>query len=129
VDLQMHMDWHRGRSIISDRAGGTVEENGALGMLKSKVLVPVEWSVWIGRTWRGVFEVVKTWDNKLLEFLEKRIYTNIRSDLIKLWVVDGMKKKGIARERQHNETHKVFELFDQNNDTSFYLHNNQEMHK
>jgi hypothetical protein len=129
VDLQMHMDWHRGRSIISDGAGGTVEENGASGMLKSKVLVPVEWSVWIGRTWRGVFEVVKTWDNKLLEFLEKRIYTNIRSDLIKLWVVDGMKKKGIARERQHNETHKVFELFDQNNDTSFYLHNNQEMHK
>jgi hypothetical protein len=129
VDLQMHMDWHRGRSIISDRAGGTVEENGALGMLKSKVLVPVEWSVWIGRTWRGVFEVVKTWDNKLLKFLEKRIYTNIRSDLIKLWVVDGMKKKGIARERQHNETHKVFGLLDQNNDTSFYLHNNQEMHK
>jgi hypothetical protein len=129
VDLQMHMDWRRGRSIISDRAGGTVEENEALGMLKSKVLVPVEWSVWIGRTWRGVFEVVKTWDNKLLKFLEKRIYTNIRSDLIKLWVVDGMKKKGIARERQHNETHKVFELFDQNNDTSFYLHNNQEMHK
>jgi hypothetical protein len=129
VDLQMHMDWRRGRSIISDRAGGTVEENGALGMLKSKVLVPVEWSVWIGRTWRGVFEVVKTWDNKLLEFLEKRIYTNIRSDLIKLWVVDGMKKKGIARERQHNETHKVFGLLDQNNDTSFYLHNNQEMHK
>jgi hypothetical protein len=129
VDLQMHMDWRRGRSIISDRAGGTVEENGALGMLKSKVLVPVEWSVWIGRTWRGVFEVVKTWDNKLLKFLEKRIYTNIRSDLIKLWVVDGMKKKGIARERQHNETHKVFGLLDQNNDTSFYLHNNQEMHK
>ena len=129
MDLQMHMDWHRGRSIISDGAGGTVEENGASGMLKSKVLVPVEWSVWIGRTWRGVFEVVKTWDNKLLKFLEKRIYTNIRSDLIKLWVVDGMKKKGIARERQHNETHKVFELFDQNNDTSFYLHNNQEMHK
>jgi hypothetical protein len=129
VDLQMHMDWRRGRSIISDKAGGTVEENGALGMLKSKVLVPVEWSVWIGRTWRGVFEVVKTWDNKLLKFLEKRIYTNIRSDLIKLWVVDGMKKKGIARERQHNETHKVFGLLDQNNDTSFYLHNNQEMHK
>jgi len=129
VDLQMHMDWRRGRSIISDRAGGTVEENGALGMLKSKVLVPVEWSVWIGRTWRGVFEVVKTWDNKLLKFLEKRIYTNIRSDLIKLWVVDGMKKKGIARERQHNETHKVFGLLDQNNDTSFYLHNNQEIHK
>jgi len=129
VDLQMHMDWRRGRSIISDRTGGTVEENGALGMLKSKVLVPVEWSVWIGRTWRGVFEVVKTWDNKLLKFLEKRIYTNIRSDLIKLWVVDGMKKKGIARERQHNETHKVFGLLDQNNDTSFYLHNNQEMHK
>ena len=129
MDLQMHMDWHRGRSIISDGAGGTVEENGALGMLKSKVLVPVEWSVWIGRTWRGVFEVVKTWDNKLLKFLEKRIYTNIRSDLIKLWVVDGMKKKGIARERQHNETHKVFGLLDQNNDTSFYLHNNQEMHK
>ena len=129
MDLQMHMDWHRGRSIISDGAGGTVEENGASGMLKSKVLVPVEWSVWIGRTWRGVFEVVKTWDNKLLEFLEKRIYTNIRSDLIKLWVVDGMKKKGIARERQHNETHKVFGLLDQNNDTSFYLHNNQEMHK
>jgi hypothetical protein len=43
--------------------------------------------------------------------------------------VDGMKKKGIARERQHNETHKVFGLLDQNNDTSFYLHNNQEMHK
>jgi hypothetical protein len=129
VDLQMHMDWRRGRSIISDKAGGTVEENGALGMLKSKVLVPVEWSVWIGRTWRGVFEVVKTWDNKLLKFLEKRIYTNIRSDLIKLWVVDGMKKKGIARERQHNETHKVFGLLDQNNDTSFYLHNNQEIHK
>jgi hypothetical protein len=66
VDLQMHMDWHRGRSIISDGAGGTVEENGASGMLKSKVLVPVEWSVWIGRTWRGVFEVVKTWDNRIL---------------------------------------------------------------
>ena len=39
------------------------------------------------------------------------------------------KKKVYARERQHDETHKVSELLDQNNDTSFYLHHNQERHK
>jgi hypothetical protein len=31
------------------------------------------------------------------------------------------KKKVYARERQHDETHKVSKLLDQNNDTSFCL--------
>jgi hypothetical protein len=39
------------------------------------------------------------------------------------------KKKVYARERQHDEAHKVSELLDQNNDTSFHLHHNQERHK
>jgi len=34
-----------------------------------------------------------------------------------------------ARERQHDEIHKVSELLDQNNDTPFYLHHNSERHK
>jgi hypothetical protein len=43
--------------------------------------------------------------------------------------MEGIKRKIYARERQHDETYKVFELLDQNNDTSFYLHQNQERHK
>jgi catabolite regulation protein CreA len=39
------------------------------------------------------------------------------------------KKKVYARKKQHDETHKVSELFDQNNDTLFYLHHNQKRHK
>jgi hypothetical protein len=72
----MHMDWHRGRFTILNRAKGIVEENEASSMLESKVSLPSEWSVWIGRTWGEVFEVLKTWDNKLSEFLENKIYTN-----------------------------------------------------
>jgi hypothetical protein len=41
VDLQMHMDWCRGRFTISDGAERTVEDNGASSVLKSKVSVPV----------------------------------------------------------------------------------------
>jgi hypothetical protein len=49
-------------------------------MTESKVLVPAEWLVHIGRTWEGVSKVLGTWDDKLSESLEKGIYTNnIRS--------------------------------------------------
>jgi hypothetical protein len=34
-----------------------------------------------------------------------------------------------ARERQHDEIHKVSKLLDQNNDTPFYLHHNSKRHK
>ena len=95
MDLQMCMDWRRAGSIISDKAWGTIEENGASGVLESKESVLVQWLVWISRTWGGVFEVLETWDDKLLEFSEKWSI-RIRSDLVKLWVVDGIKKKGIC---------------------------------
>jgi hypothetical protein len=58
------------------------------------VSVPVEWLVWIDRveckgngvrTQEGWFEVLRTWDDKLLESLKKRSI-RIRSDLVKLWV-------------------------------------------
>jgi len=39
------------------------------------------------------------------------------------------KKKVYARKKQHDETRKVSELFDQNNDTLFYFHHNQKRHK
>jgi len=39
------------------------------------------------------------------------------------------KIKVYARERQYYDTHKVYELLDQNNDTSFYLYYNLERHK
>jgi hypothetical protein len=68
----MLMDWHRGRSTVSDKAWGTVEENRASSMSENKMSVPTEWSVWIDRTWGGVFEVLGTWDDKLSGFLEKR---------------------------------------------------------
>lgn len=90
--------------------------------------VPAKWLVWIGRTWEEVCEVLGTWDDKLFKSLEKGSI-QIRSNLVKLWVMDGIKRKIYARERQHDETYKVFELLDQKNDTSFYLHQNQERHK
>jgi hypothetical protein len=39
------------------------------------------------------------------------------------------KRNVYARERQHDETHKVSKLLDQNHDTSFYLHHDPERHK
>jgi hypothetical protein len=45
VDLRMRMDWHRDRSIISDRAEGTVKENEASSVMENKISVPTEWLV------------------------------------------------------------------------------------
>ena len=42
MDLQTCMDRRRGGSTISDEAWGTIGEEGALGVLESKVFVPVE---------------------------------------------------------------------------------------
>ena len=89
------MDRRRAGPTISDEAWGAIDENGASGVLESKESVLVQWLVWISRTWGGVFEVLETWDDKLLEFSEKWSI-RIRSDLVKLWVVDGIKKKGIC---------------------------------
>jgi hypothetical protein len=38
----MRMDWHRDRSIILDRAEGTVKENEASSVTKNKMSVPAE---------------------------------------------------------------------------------------
>jgi hypothetical protein len=52
-------------------------------VLESKVLVPAEWLVHIGRTWEWVSKVLGTWDDKLSESLEKEIYmNNIRSSQV-----------------------------------------------
>ena len=88
------MDWLRSGSTISNKAWGTVDENGASSVPKSEVLIHVKWWVQIGRTCGGVSEVLGTYDDKLSESLEKRSI-RIRSDLVKLWVVDGIKKKCI----------------------------------
>jgi hypothetical protein len=64
-------------------------------VLESKVLVPAEWLVHIGRTWEGVSKVLGTWDDKLSESLEKGSIWIIPS-LVKLWVVDGIENKGIC---------------------------------
>ena len=64
-------------------------------MLESKVSVPTEWSIWNGRIWGGVFEVLGTRDEKLLESSEKGSI-RIRSGLVKLWEVDGIEKKCIC---------------------------------
>jgi len=94
MDLWVHMDWCRGESTISDGAWGTIEQRETSGVLKSKMLVSAEWSVRIGRvTWEWGFEVLWTGDDKLSKFSEKR-FIQIRSDLVKLWVVDGIEKKG-----------------------------------
>jgi hypothetical protein len=63
----MRVDWRRGESTISEEAWGVVDENGASGVPESKVSVPAEWWVQIVRTWKGVFEVLETWDDKLSE--------------------------------------------------------------
>ena len=42
MDLQTCMDRRKGRSTISDEAWGTIGEEGALGVPKSKVSIPVE---------------------------------------------------------------------------------------
>jgi hypothetical protein len=57
--------------------------------------VSAKWSLWIGRTWEEMFEVLGTWDNKLSES-SKKVSIQIRSDLVKLWVIDGIEKKGIC---------------------------------
>ena len=43
-------------------------------MSENKVYVPTEWSIWIGRTWGGIFKVLGTWDDKLPKSLEKGLY-------------------------------------------------------
>ena len=80
------MDWHRGGSRISDEAWGAVDENGASGVLESKVSVPAELWVQIGRTWGELW---------LSESSEKR-FMQIRSGLVRLWVVDGIEKKSLC---------------------------------
>ena len=67
MDSQIHMDWCRGRSTISNEAWRTIEEKGVSSVLESKVSVSAEWSIRIGRTWEEVFEVLRTWDDKLSE--------------------------------------------------------------
>ena len=67
MDLQMHMYWRRYGSIISIRAWRIVKENEASGALESKVSISAKWLIRICRTWGGVFEVLGTWDDKLLE--------------------------------------------------------------
>jgi hypothetical protein len=98
------MDWHKGGSTISDKAWEAVNENGASGVLESKVSVPADWWVQIGRTWGWVSKVLGTWDDKLSEFyIKKRIYTNkIRSSqaMSSGW---NRKRKVHAQERQHDE--------------------------
>ena len=128
MDLWMRMDWHRGGYTILDEACEAVDENRASSVPESKVLIPAEWWVQIGRTWGGVYEVLGTWDDKLSESSEK-LFIQIRSGLVRLWVVDVIEKKVYAQERQHDETHKVSELLDQNNDTLFYLYHNPKGHK
>jgi hypothetical protein len=62
------MDWCKYGSIISNGAWGTIEERGASHVPESKMLVPAEWSVWIGRvTWEEEFDVLGNWDDKLSE--------------------------------------------------------------
>lgn len=57
--------------------------------------VSAKWSLWIGRTWEEMFEVLGTWDNKLSES-SKKVSIQIRSDLVKLWVMDGIEKKCLS---------------------------------
>ena len=71
MDVQMYMDWRKGGSTILDEAWGVVDENGASGVLKSKVSVPTGWWVQIGRTWERVSEVLGTCDDILSESSEK----------------------------------------------------------
>jgi len=87
------MDWHRGGSTISDKAWEVVNENRASGVLKSKVSVPADWWVQIGRTWGWVSKVLGMWDDKLSEFYIKKGSIRIRSGLVRLWVVDGIEKE------------------------------------
>ena len=87
------MDWHRGGSTISDKAWEAVNENRASGVLESKVSVPADWWVQIGRTWGWVSKVLGTWDDKLSEFYIKKGSIRIRSGLVRLWVVDGIEKE------------------------------------
>jgi len=56
----MRMDWLRSGSTISDKAWGTIDENGASDVPKSKMLVYVKWWVQIGRTCGGVSKVLGT---------------------------------------------------------------------
>jgi len=89
------MDWCKSGFIISDEAWGAVDENWGSDVLESKVLVPVKWWVETEWTWEGVLKVLGTWDDKLAEFSEKGSI-RIISGLVKLWVVDGIEKKGIC---------------------------------
>jgi hypothetical protein len=87
MDIQKHMDWHKGGSTILDEAWGVVDKN--------KVSVPAQWLVQIGWTWERVSKVLGTWDDKLSESLEKGSIWLIQG-LVKLWVVDRIEKKGIC---------------------------------
>jgi hypothetical protein len=60
VDLQICIDWRRSESTIIDEAWGVVDENGASSVPKSKVSVPANWWVQIGRTLGEVSEVLGT---------------------------------------------------------------------
>ena len=91
----MRVVWCRGGSTISEEAWGVVNENGALGVPESKISVSAEWWVQISRTWKEVFEVLGTWNDKLSESSENGSIRIILG-LVKLSVVDGIKKKGIC---------------------------------
>ena len=49
MDLQVRIDCHSGGSTVSENAQRNIGEDGALGMPKSKVPVPVELLVRIHR--------------------------------------------------------------------------------
>jgi len=107
MDLQMHMDWHKGGFTISNRAWGTIEVKRASGVPESKVAIPAEWSVQIGRVeckgngGKNIkirIEVLETRDDKLSESLKKGSI-RIRSNLVKLWVMDRIEKKSICSKK------------------------------
>jgi hypothetical protein len=88
----MHVDWRWIGSIISDEVWGDVYKNGASDVPESKVSVPVDWWVQIGRTWGGASKVLGTQDDKLSKSLEKG-FIGIISGLVRIWIVDGIKKR------------------------------------
>jgi hypothetical protein len=113
VDLRICVNWSKGESTISNKAWRTIEENGSLGVQESKVLIIAKWSVQIGQveckgneviTWERGFEVLGTWDDKLLESSKKKSI-QIRSYLVKLWVVDEIEKKKYILKKDNMTRH------------------------